>query len=207
MTDVSMINRAALKADLLRGIAALDRQTALLPSDPDDTLSSLITQLEGFNPTPHPLSRPNRPRLLGNWNLLYASRGTVVTRRVSRLPEFLGSITLQQVWQRLSESSGQTVSTENGAVLEIPLLGKWRIAAHGFWRWEPGETQTAKVSFSRFSIQPESSLGFTDWRLPTLNVPILEALRQEAEWTTSYLDDEIRIGRGATGNLFVFQRV
>ncbi|MFE1746297.1 PAP/fibrillin family protein [Coleofasciculus sp. H7-2] len=31
-------------------------------------------------------------------------------------------------------------------------------------------------------------------------------LRNEAEWTTSYLDEEIRVGRGATGNLFVFSR-
>ncbi|MBD1929436.1 hypothetical protein H6F74_24795 [Trichocoleus sp. FACHB-90] len=41
---------------------------------------------------------------------------------------------------------------------------------------------------------------------PELKIPVLEFLQNEAEWTTSYLDQEIRVGRGGTGNLFVFRR-
>ncbi|NJK50810.1 hypothetical protein HC931_24265 [Candidatus Gracilibacteria bacterium] len=42
--------------------------------------------------------------------------------------------------------------------------------------------------------------------LPELKIPVLEFLKNEAMWKTSYLDRDMRIGRGVTGNLFVFRR-
>ncbi|HEY9879076.1 MAG TPA: PAP/fibrillin family protein [Leptolyngbyaceae cyanobacterium] len=195
-----------IKAKLLASIAALDPQQALLPSD-SDSLTPLIEQLEACTPTPRPLSPEHRQTLLGEWVLIYASRGTVVTRRLPSVPNLFGGITLERVWQVLSVSSNQTVAAENGAVLSLPILGKARLSANGFWRWEAGEAQTAQVSFSSFSIQLLKPFGWLDWSLPDLKVPVLEILRQEAEWTTSYLDEDLRVGRGATGNLFVFKRV
>lgn len=44
------------------------------------------------------------------------------------------------------------------------------------------------------------------WSLPALTIPVWEYLRNEALWITSYLDEKMRIGRGVTGNLFVFER-
>ncbi|MCU0535345.1 MAG: PAP/fibrillin family protein [Hydrococcus sp. Prado102] len=44
------------------------------------------------------------------------------------------------------------------------------------------------------------------WSLPELKIPVLEFLKNEAIWKTSYLDRDMRIGRGATGNLFVFRK-
>jgi hypothetical protein len=49
-------------------------------------------------------------------------------------------------------------------------------------------------------------LGIAGLHLPQITVPVLEFLRQEALWITSYLDEDLRFGRGATGNLFVFRR-
>jgi hypothetical protein len=36
---------------------------------------------------------------------------------------------------------------------------------------------------------------------------IKDTERNEAMWITSYLDEEIRVGLGAKGNLFVFRQV
>lgn len=199
-------DRQAIKAQLLAEIGALDQQQALLPSD-EAAIEPLIVQLESLSPTAAPLAVEQRQTLLGSWQLIYASRGTVVTRRLPSLVPGFVSFTLERVWQELSASSNQTVAAENGAVLSIPLLGQVRLCAHGFWRWEVQEPYTAQVSFSNFSLQLQKPLGLLDWSLPNLTVPVLEFLRREALWTTSYLDEDLRLGRGASGNRFVFKRV
>lgn len=204
--ELPATQRDEIKTKLLASIAALDPQQALLPSE-SDSLTPLIEKLEVCTPISYPLSPERHSALLGEWVLIYASRGTVVTRRLPLVPSFLGGITLERVWQMLSTSSNQTVASENGAALDIPIVGKVRVCANGFWRWELGEMQTAQVSFNSFSVQLQQPLGWLDWPLPNLKVPVLEFLRQEAEWTTSYLDENLRIGRGSTGNLFVFKRV
>lgn len=62
------------------------------------------------------------------------------------------------------------------------------------------------VSFDAFTTQATKFLGQSDWTLPELKIPVLDFLRNEALWITSYLDEDLRIGRGTTGNLFVFRR-
>jgi hypothetical protein len=66
--------------------------------------------------------------------------------------------------------------------------------------WENGACKLT------FSVQATKPLGISIWSLPELKIPVLEFLKKEALWTTSYLDSQIRVGRGATGNLFVFRR-
>ncbi|WP_179228307.1 PAP/fibrillin family protein [Leptolyngbya ohadii] len=73
------------------------------------------------------------------------------------------------------------------------------------WRWQ-GETQTATVVFDAFTLQASALFQQSDWQLPALQIPVLEWLKREAFWETSYLDTDLRIGRGATGNRFVFAR-
>ncbi|MBD2058004.1 hypothetical protein H6F88_18615 [Oculatella sp. FACHB-28] len=86
------------------------------------------------------------------------------------------------------------------------LLGRVQLQAQGHWRWQ-GNTQTATVAFDAFSLQATGLFHQADWQLPALHIPVLEGLRREATWQTSYLDSDLRIGRGATGNLFVFARL
>jgi hypothetical protein len=62
------------------------------------------------------------------------------------------------------------------------------------------------VTFDAFTVQATKFLGQPDWTLLELKIPVLEFLRNEALWITSYLDEDTRIGRGKTGNLFVFRR-
>ncbi|MEP0755396.1 PAP/fibrillin family protein [Trichocoleus sp. Lan] len=196
--------RFALKTELLQRVEALGLQQALFPSD-GEPIDEIVQQLESINPIPHPLHPNHLPTLLGNWQLVYASKGTVVTRQLASIPDFGGTINIKRVWQRLVAGGTRKISASNGAFLDLPLLGEWRLQADGVWAWG-ADKKTVKVSFDSFSMQATKLFSMESWSFPELKIPVLEFLRNEAEWTTSYLDEEIRVGRGATGNLFVFRR-
>ncbi len=199
--------RSTLKNALIKNIQFLDPLDALLPSQHPD-IDRLIYDLEDLTPIREPLRNPHLSTLLGNWKLVYASQGTVVTRQVNEPSKFL-PLRIQQVWQRLKLSqeaeSPREIETENGAILSIPLLGELTAIAKGVWQpYE--EAESANVSFGAFSLQPTRLLGISGLNLPKITIPVLDLLRREALWITSYLDEDLRFGRGATGNLFVFRR-
>jgi hypothetical protein len=194
--------RTQLKTQLLQHIDALEPEDAILPAE-HPAIDQIICELEALTPIDQPLREEHWPLLLGSWALVYASRGTVVTRRLGRqLPM---PVSIRRVWQRLTEANGATIATENGAVLALPFFGELTATAQGIWQpYDEGES--ARVSFGAFSVQATRLLGIAGLHLPQITVPVLEFLRQEALWITSYLDEDLRFGRGATGNLFVFRR-
>jgi hypothetical protein len=196
--------RFALKTELLQRVEAIGLQQALFPSN-GEPIDEIVQQLESINPIPQPLNPDHLPSLLGNWQLVYASKGTVVTRQLASIPDFGGTINIKRVWQSLVAGGTEKISASNGAFLDLPLLGEWQLRADGVWTWGADE-RMAKVTFDSFSMQATKPFGMESWSFPELKIPVLEFLRNEAEWTTSYLDQEIRVGRGATGNLFVFRR-
>ncbi|WP_414577193.1 PAP/fibrillin family protein [Anabaena sp. CCY 9402-a] len=196
--------RLSLKTELLQRIAALDVQQALFPSS-EPKIDEIVQKLENINPIANPLSVNHLADLTGNWQLVYASRGTVVTRPLASIADIWGGINIIGVWQRLVTGDTGKISATNGAEFELPLLGNWHLSADGVWSWGDDE-QVAKVSFYAFAVQAIKPLGIAGWSLPPLKIPVLEFLRKEALWITSYLDEDIRVGRGATGNLFVFRR-
>ncbi|MEH2438089.1 MAG: PAP/fibrillin family protein [Nostoc sp.] len=199
--------RFALKTELLLRIDKLGLQQSLFPTS-DELIDQLIQQLEGISPIPQPLQPNYLPSLLGNWQLVYASSGTIVTRQIASIPDFLGVIKIKRVWQTLaSDSNTRKISASNSAQLELPILGEWQLQANGHWKWGTDtDEKTATVSFNSFSIQGTKPFALSNWSFPELKIPVLEFLQKEALWITSYLDQEIRVGRGATNNLFVFRR-
>jgi hypothetical protein len=198
--------RSTLKAQLFHQVEALGIQNSLFPAE-GEAIDQLIVQLEQLNPTPAPLHSDSRPHLLGRWDLIYASRGTVVTRRLAPSPGFGATgITIQQIWQTLTHHPSRAIAAENGADLAVPFLGRWRLRAEGKWSWQAEERRVATVRFNAFTIQAIEALGQPHWQLPELKIPVLDFLQNEAEWRTSYLDEALRVGRGATGNLFVFRK-
>lgn len=199
--------RTSLKAQLLSQIEALGTQNALFPSDAE-AIDQQVEQLEQQSPLPHPLHPDALPQLLGHWQLIYASRGTVVTRRLSPFSSGLAvtGITVEQIWQTLTLNETGAIVAENGADLKVPLLGNWRLRAEGKWERQDQEGQVAIVAFDAFAVQARQVLGQSQWQFPELKIPVLELLRNQAWWKTSYLDADLRVGRGATGNLFVFQK-
>jgi hypothetical protein len=198
------MNTNTLKTQLLQQIAALNLQQALFPSV-NESIDEIVQQLEKTNPIPQPLQPDYLHDLIGKWQLIYASRGTVVTRRVASIPSWVEAIKIERVWQELTAENHNKISAVNAAIIDLSWFGKWQLQANGIWIWDTPE-QLAKVSFSSFSVQAKQPFGWSNWSLPQLTIPVLEWLRSEAIWITSYLDQEIRVGRGATGNLFVFCR-
>jgi hypothetical protein len=197
--------REDIKSDLLSRLQGLNSRQALFPQE-ETVLTDLVIQLEYLNPTPAPLQPNCLKMLVGEWRLIFASRGTVVTRNLAPLPDqLLESIAVQRIWQTLALADDGTLKAENGATFQLPWLGTWQLRAEGTWRWDEAE-HTAQVSFNAFSVEPLNLFGQPGWQLPELRIPILESLRAEALWVTSYLDHDLRIGRGATGNRFVFGR-
>lgn len=196
---------AALKAELFGQIEALDPQIALFPAK-EASIDEIVQQLEDINPTPRPFQSAHLPSLLGDWQLVYASNGTVVTRSFASIsPDFGSGIKIIRVWQSLKANGSKEIWADNNALIELPVLGEWQLNAGGAWSWGADE-QVAKVTFSAFSLGATELFGQSGWSFPALKIPVLEFLRNEALWTTSYLDQEVRVGRGATGNLFVFRR-
>jgi hypothetical protein len=60
-------------------------------------INKIVQRLEELNPIPSPLHSDRRSALLGDWELVYASRGTVVT------PSLTGwtGVTIKRAWQTL----------------------------------------------------------------------------------------------------------
>ena len=193
-----------LKTKLFSQIEILGKEQSLLPFS-DTSIDETIQQLEDTSPIPQPLLPDNLSSLVGDWQLVYASNGTVITRPIAEITSFLGSgIKVNKIWQSLAVENSQ-IKADNQALIELSLLGEYKLSAEGFWRSQP-DKRSAMVSFDAFSAQAIEFLGQSDWTLPELKIPVLDFLRNEALWITSYLDEDLRIGRGTTGNLFVFCR-
>ena len=196
--------RQDLKTKFFSQIEILGKEQSLLPFS-DISIDETIQQLEDTNPIPQPLSSDNLSSLVGDWQLVYASNGTVVTRPIAEMTNVLGTaIKVNKIWQSLTAENSQ-IKADNQALIELPLLGEYQLSAEGIWRSQP-DKQSAMVSFDAFTARATKFLGQLDWSLPELKIPVLDFLRNEALWITSYLDGDMRIGRGATDNLFVFRQ-
>ena len=189
-----------LKTELFRQIEILGERS-LLPFS-EASIDETISQLESTNPITQPLSTNNLSILVGDWQLVYASNGTVVTRPIAEMANILGAIKVEKIWQSLAVKNGE-ITANNQASIE--LLGEYKLSAEGIWRSQ-ADQQTAIVTFNSFTAQATKFLGQSNWSLPELKIPVLDFLKNKALWITSYLDEDMRIGRGATGNLFVFRR-
>ncbi|WP_373525210.1 PAP/fibrillin family protein [Nostoc sp.] len=198
------VTRYTLKVELFQHIEKLGLQQSLFPAS-NEFIDKIVRQLEDITPTPHPLQSDYLPLLFGSWQLVYASRGTVVTRQIASIPDLWGGIKIKRVWQTLVADSTRKISASNSADLELSFLGEWRLQANGHWKWGTNK-KTSTVYFNSFSIQATKPFGLSTWNFPELKIPVLEFLQKEAFWVTSYLDQEIRVGRGASDNLFVFRR-
>ncbi|MGA1625970.1 MAG: hypothetical protein ACO4AJ_10175, partial [Prochlorothrix sp.] len=241
---MSPIDRARLKTQLHHSIAALGSQAAVLPTAEPQLKRPINGQVQALiaqNPTSFPLSPQNYSLLWGTWDLIYASQGTVVTRRLGQVQDVDSSastapVTLGRIWQVLSpldvaetdrrervdaDRLFPVLRAENGAILQVPVLGEVKLCARGEWTVaSPGvslgaagpETHgpsnpntQATVTFHSFGLQGQA-VGPLWWRGPELWLPVLPLLRRSALWRVVYCDADLYIGEGKTGNQFVFQR-
>ncbi len=170
----------------------------------------------------------------GSWTLVYAQRGTVVTRALAppvslNLPFSLPSPLVSDVIQTLTPvvpTAGGTptmmMAADNEARISLGPLGTWRVRAIGTWAPQSGgggssgsssagglegAIADALVSFGELSIEPVAPPG-APAVLPALRLPLPAPLAaRAARFRTLYLDKRVRVAEGAeSGNRFVFER-
>eukprot|EP00198_Chlamydomonas_reinhardtii_P007686 XP_001697023.1 predicted protein [Chlamydomonas reinhardtii] len=102
--------------------------------------------------------------------------------------------------------SAAVVVTENSAVFRFGPLGSWRVTVKGRWM-DNGGGMCAAAEFESFGVRPVDLWGLSvEALLPEVTVPVPEVLRSRSEWCTTYLDEDMRVGRGSGGALFLFRR-
>ncbi|WP_088890565.1 PAP/fibrillin family protein [Leptolyngbya ohadii] len=196
------------KAALLEAIAGKNR--GILATETDrQAIQAAIVRLEERNPTPEPLQATEL--LDGNWRLLYTTSQELL--RIDLLPLFK----LGQIYQYVRTATAQIYNIAE--ISGVPYLeGFVSVAA----RFEPFPDESlsqrrVKVNFERSILglqrlvnyqSPEAFIEQIDSgkKFTAIDFPITQ--REQKGWLEiTYLDEDLRIGRGNEGNVFVLTKV
>ncbi len=190
------------KAELLEAIAGKNR--GLLANEIDNVrVLSAIQQLEDTNPTPNPLEA--KDLLQGDWRLLYTTSKGILG--LDRFPLFK----LGQIYQciRVSEAKVYNIAE----IIGIPMLeGLVSVAA----TFEPVSESRVNVIFERSIIGLQRLFGYNtpDKFIQQIEsgkkfFPLdfkIERGEQKGWLEITYLDEDMRVGRGNEGNVFVLTK-
>ncbi len=190
------------KATLLEAIAGKNR--GLLASEQDrQAILIAIANLEDFNPTPRPVEAGDL--LDGNWRLLYTTSKALLN--LDRFPLYK----LGQIYQCIRVKSNSVYNIAE--IYGLPFLeGIVSVAA----KFEPVSGRRVQVKFER------SIVGFQrliDYKSPDKYIQQIESgqkfpaidfslnSNEQQGWLDiTYLDSELRIGRGNEGSVFVLTK-
>jgi PAP_fibrillin len=191
------------KADLINAIAPTNRGILATQLEKQAILAA-IANLEDLNPTPRPVEEAAH-LLNGNWRLLYTtSKGLL---NLDRLP-------LSKVGQIYQCIRVETNSVYNIAeIYGLPLLeGLVSVAA----KFEPVSERRVKVKFERSIIGLKSLIGYSNpetfiqqieagKKFTAIDFPIKSG-EQQGWLDITYIDNDLRIGRGNEGSVFVLTK-
>lgn len=192
-----------LKSRLLEAIAGKNRGLLATVTEQKAILAA-IAQLEDYNPNPNPLEATEL--LDGNWRLLYTSSQELLG--IDRFPLLaLGQI---YQWVRVKDAKIYNIAEVYG----LPFLeGLVSVTA----RFEPVSQKRVEVKFER-AISGLQRL--IDYQSPNNFIQEIEAgkkftaldfeiqNRERQGWLDiTYLDEDLRIGRGNVGSVFVLSKV
>ena len=163
-----------------------------------------IANLEDFNPTPRPLAATNL--LEGNWRLLYTTSKALL--KIDRLP----FCKLGQIYQCIRVRSNSVYNIAE--IYGIPSLeGLVSVVA----KFEPVSERRVQVKFQRSIIGLQRLIGYTtpgnfiqqiesgDFQNKlAFDFPIQS--EQQGWLDITYIDDDLRIGRGNEGSVFVLSK-
>ena len=190
------------KAELMDAIAGRNR--GLLATEQDkQAILIAISQLEDRNPTPRPVEAYDL--LDGNWRLLYTTSKSLLN--IDALP----LLKLGQIYQCIR---AKTASVYNIAeVYGLPYLeGLVSVAA----RFEPLSQHRIQVKFERsiFGLQrligyqsPADFIQQIEMGKKFAAIDISLNRDQQGWLDITYLDDNLRIGRGNEGSVYVLTKV
>ena len=190
------------KAELLEAIAGKNR--GLLANEIDNArVLSAIQQLEDTNPTQKPLEA--KDLLNGDWRLLYTTSKGILG--LDRFPLFK----MGQIYQciRVSEAKVYNIAE----IIGLPMLeGLVSVAAS----FDPVSDRRVNVVFERSIVGLQR---FLSYRTPAKLIQQIESGKkflpmdfkidrgdQKGWLETTYLDEDMRIGRGNEGNVFVLTK-
>lgn len=190
------------KSGLLEIIAGKNRGLLATPDDKQAILSA-IAQLEDYNPTPRPVEATEL--LNGDWRLLYTT-----SRALLNLDGF-PLLKLGQIYQsiRVKESKIYNIAELYG----LPYLeGIVSVAA----KFEPTSERRVQVKFERSILGLRSLIGYESpvkfineiescKKFAAVDFGI-EAREQQGWLDVTYLDSDLRIGRGNEGSVFVLTK-
>ncbi len=194
------------KAELLDQILPLNRGLKATQAE-RLAVQAAATRLEDRNPTPEPLAA--KARLGGDWLLLYTTSQELLN--IDRIP--LASLGAIYQCIRLEENRIYNLAEVSGPPF---LSGLVAVAA----RLEPVSNRRVNVRFERGVVGLQKLLGYDG---PGQFIATLKATDKLSLWQgvdfsinterqsgwleVTYLDDDLRIGRGNQGSLFVLQKV
>jgi hypothetical protein len=190
------------KTKLMDAIAGTNRGLVASP-DQKQAILAAIANLEDFNPTPRPLEASHL--LDGDWRLIYTTSKALLN--LDRIP----LCKLGPIYQciRVNTNSVYNIAEIYG----LPYLeGLVSVAA----KFEPVSQKRVQVKFQRsivglkrlidynapasFIQQIEAGKKFT-----ALDTP-LNSAQQQGWLDITYIDDDLRIGRGNEGSVFVLSK-
>jgi hypothetical protein len=191
------------KTALLEALAGKNRGLLATKADQQAILAT-VAQLEDRNPTPQPLAATEL--LDGNWRLLYTSSQELL--RIDQFP----LLKLGQIYQYIQVKTAALYNIAE--VYGLPYLeGLVSVTA----RFEPVSERRVNVRFERSIIGLQR---LVDYQSPEFFIQQIESgkkftaidfnitAREQRGWLEiTYLDEDLRIGRGNEGNVFVLTKV
>ncbi|MGV0104825.1 PAP/fibrillin family protein [Nostoc sp. DSM 114167] len=190
------------KAALMDAIALTNRGL-LATEEQKQAILIAIAYLEDFNPTPRPVEASNL--LDGNWRLLYTNSKALLN--LDRLP----LCKLGQIYQYIRVD---TTSVYNIAeIYGLPYLeGLVSVAA----KFEPVSGRRVQVKFERSIIGLQRLIEYNSpvtfiqqieagRKFPGIDVAI-NSDKQQGWLDITYIDNDLRIGRGNEGSVFVLTK-
>lgn len=190
------------KMELLEAIAGKNR--GLLARETDKlAIMALVAQLEDRNPTPRPTEATDL--LEGNWRLLYTTSRELLG--IDNLPLF----NLGQIYQcvRTKDTKIYNIAEVSG----LPFLENIISVTATFI---PVSERRVNVRFDRaisglqrlFDYQnPDNFIQQIESGKKFLGIDFQITNREQKGWLDiTYLDDDLRIGRGNEGSLFILTK-
>ncbi|CAN1209993.1 PAP/fibrillin family protein [Tumidithrix helvetica PCC 7403] len=191
------------KDNLLKAIAPVNRGLQITEVQ-KIAIFSAVAYLEELNPTPKPTEAAEL--LTGDWQLLFTTSKDLLG--FDRLP----LVKLGQIYQCVRAAEGKIYNVAE--LMSLPLLeGLVSVCAS----FTVVSDLRVKVNFERFVIGSQRLIGYrniSDFVEILASGKKLRAIdskiknREQRGWLeTTYLDDDLRIGRGNEGSLFVLRKV
>jgi hypothetical protein len=190
------------KSELLNAIVKTNRGL-LTTATERQAIQAAIASLEDQTPYPRPLEVPNL--LEGNWRLLYTTSQELLG--IGKIP----FLTLGEIYQWINFKTAKIYNIAE--VQSLPFLeGVVSVVA----TITPSSEKRVQVQFERSVIGLQRIVGYQSpqqWVEQLTIQPRTRAIdftissqRQPGWVDITYLDQDLRIGRGNEGNLFVLAR-